>query len=240
MTRPVLTTALFSTFALLLAAPTGAQSPLAEPEISHAKDIRIHGHWVIEVRRPDGSVRDHREFENSYDGGNYMAELVGGWLANADPAIYFQSSNNGTGSLCNGGVSNSCVIVGSATAGHGLVDNCAMFPNYCYQPLNVALVPSGPGYGSLVLSASIGVVTGGTFDTVGTTVTSCYAAPTLAATPFEIATVSSAQCYTNALQYIDTTGVNIGNFEFTQRTFTPAISITAGENISFQITISFS
>lgn len=28
--------------------------------------IKVHGHWTIEVRNPDGSLVTHREFENSY------------------------------------------------------------------------------------------------------------------------------------------------------------------------------
>jgi hypothetical protein len=30
--------------------------------------IKVHGHWTIEVRNPDGSVATHREFENSLAG----------------------------------------------------------------------------------------------------------------------------------------------------------------------------
>ena len=30
-----------------------------------AGDIKIHGHWVIEVRNPDGTVADRREFDNA-------------------------------------------------------------------------------------------------------------------------------------------------------------------------------
>ncbi len=45
--------------------------------------INIHGHWVIDVRNPDGMLVTHREFENSYVG-HLPAILagqvsVGGW-----------------------------------------------------------------------------------------------------------------------------------------------------------------
>jgi hypothetical protein len=32
-------------------------------------DIKVHGHWTIEVRDPDGTVVSHREFENSIQQG---------------------------------------------------------------------------------------------------------------------------------------------------------------------------
>jgi hypothetical protein len=45
--------------------------------------IKIHGHWVIDIRSPKGELVDHREFENSYVG-QLPAILagqasVGGW-----------------------------------------------------------------------------------------------------------------------------------------------------------------
>jgi hypothetical protein len=30
--------------------------------------IKVHGHWVIDVRNPDGKLVTHREFENAYNG----------------------------------------------------------------------------------------------------------------------------------------------------------------------------
>lgn len=36
----------------------------------HHEGIKVHGHWTIEVRNPDGSLVTHREFENSLVPGN--------------------------------------------------------------------------------------------------------------------------------------------------------------------------
>lgn len=50
--------------------------------------IKVHGHWTIEVRNPDGTLVTHREFENSYSGGAYFATIlsrsgsVGFWQIN--------------------------------------------------------------------------------------------------------------------------------------------------------------
>ena len=35
------------------------------PNHGSHQGIKVHGHWTIEVRNPDGSVATHREFENS-------------------------------------------------------------------------------------------------------------------------------------------------------------------------------
>jgi hypothetical protein len=39
--------------------------------------IKVHGHWTIDVRNPDGTLGRHHEFENSLLGGDFvLAELL--------------------------------------------------------------------------------------------------------------------------------------------------------------------
>jgi hypothetical protein len=38
--------------------------------------IKIHGHWVIDVRNPDGKLVTHREFENSYLDTNFLSIIL--------------------------------------------------------------------------------------------------------------------------------------------------------------------
>jgi hypothetical protein len=86
-------------------ASTRAQQQSAEPAENNPKrkgGLKIHGHWVVEVKRPDGTLADRREFENSYIGGAYMGYLLGGTVVNVDTAILFSSATNGAGSFCNG------------------------------------------------------------------------------------------------------------------------------------------
>ena len=54
--------------------PSSAHSQLP------AQGIVVHGHWVIEVRNPDGKVQYHREFENALTsfGEGLMAQLLEG------------------------------------------------------------------------------------------------------------------------------------------------------------------
>jgi len=55
---------------------TLAQAPArpAAPKGQH-EGITVHGHWIIEVKSPDGQVVSHREFENS------LANNLGGGAA---------------------------------------------------------------------------------------------------------------------------------------------------------------
>ncbi len=68
-----------------VAAKTAAPAAKSAPKGLH-EGITIHGHWVIEVKNPDGSVARHVEFENSLDPGIYLPQgfpYAGGTLANA-------------------------------------------------------------------------------------------------------------------------------------------------------------
>ena len=48
-----------------------------------SEGIQVHGHWTIEVLNPDGSVAEHREFENALTGpgGRDLAGLLEGTLS---------------------------------------------------------------------------------------------------------------------------------------------------------------
>jgi len=63
-----------------------AQSTAEESSVAEEKPsgdgshvgIKVHGHWTIEVRNPDGTLVTHREFENSLgsDGGIVLAKCL--------------------------------------------------------------------------------------------------------------------------------------------------------------------
>lgn len=40
--------------------------------------IKVRGHWTIDVRRPDGTLVTHREFDNHYEGATLLPKLIGG------------------------------------------------------------------------------------------------------------------------------------------------------------------
>ncbi|MGC1413928.1 MAG: hypothetical protein WA817_01495 [Candidatus Acidiferrum sp.] len=68
-----------------------AQNPPAKPSASKgpSEGIKVHGHWTIEIRNPDGKVVTHREFENSLQQGGYapLAALVVGNSSSAGLSI---------------------------------------------------------------------------------------------------------------------------------------------------------
>ncbi len=49
-----------------------------QPQNGTAEGIRVHGHWTIEVREPDGELVTRREFENALTspGSSHLVELL--------------------------------------------------------------------------------------------------------------------------------------------------------------------
>lgn len=68
---------------------TAAQKPASPRSAARGLNtgITVHGHWILEVRNPDGSLVRHVEFENSLDlgsGTNLLAGvLLGSWTSSA-------------------------------------------------------------------------------------------------------------------------------------------------------------
>src|SRR5947208_12840021 len=54
-------------------------SPAGESKGGPKEGIKVHGHWTIEVRNPDGTLVTHREFENALtsDGGFALSAVLG-------------------------------------------------------------------------------------------------------------------------------------------------------------------
>jgi hypothetical protein len=57
----------------------GSVAEEKSPGDGRHEGIKIHGHWTIEVRNPDGTVATHREFENSLlgNGAQFLGAILG-------------------------------------------------------------------------------------------------------------------------------------------------------------------
>ena len=78
--------------------------------------IRVRGHWVIEVRNPDGSLVERREFDNALVQGGQS--LLAQYLTGSSPARWSVELGvyGGATSICNGGTfnnfpQNNCLVV---------------------------------------------------------------------------------------------------------------------------------
>jgi len=198
--------------------------------------IKVHGHWVIDVKNPDGSLAAHREFENSLTGPNQgqllLAGLLSGYYVAGDYAIQLGNS------ICQGidqgaGV---CSIVASQTGLPGSylcsLGECSATLKYTYN-LNPAAAVSA----SMVMSGSAVPDETGLLNTVSTVYNVCdfangYTGSGAPILPTGVTPVAPASCIGGDKSAFLST--------FTSTTVTPAISITSGQVISVTVTISFS
>jgi hypothetical protein len=95
--------------------------------------IKVHGHWTIEVRNPDGSLATHREFENS--------------LATPQFAVYFFLSRTYPVGLWT-------VELDAGPAGHVCL-NSGTAGCFISEPLLASMPGMFPGaFGTLAISSS--------------------------------------------------------------------------------------
>lgn len=65
----------------VVAAPVVAEAaPAPAADSGDGDGIKVHGHWTIEVRNPDGTLDDRYEFENALlpGGGRYLIRALAG------------------------------------------------------------------------------------------------------------------------------------------------------------------
>jgi hypothetical protein len=75
-------------------ANASASAGQTAPKGQH-EGVTIHGHWIIEVRNPDGTVVTHREFENAIvqAGEGYLAALLAGNNSSGGLSILLNGAN---------------------------------------------------------------------------------------------------------------------------------------------------
>lgn len=204
-------------------------SPAESQSTSHATEqtkpsqggpqeaIKVHGHWTIVIKNPDGSEASRHQFENALAGtsGNLLllsllnrSSSAGPWLVGID------------GNLClNGnGDPDSCFIIETALPSRSGPN---FFPN-----LKIAIQqPTGPAsLYTLALSGTAKAVASGSIATVLTTMTTCSG------------NVTPTSCTT-----IPTINAQFPlGFNFTTRTLGTPIPVQAGQSVDVTVALSFS
>jgi hypothetical protein len=132
-------------------------------EGSLAGDIKVHGHWKIVIRNPDGSIASHHEFENSLSwGGQALAGVLTHTLTIGPWAVILHSA---------------CGLSGFPAACAIQEANApALSGSEAFSNLTVQLGGSAPHQDIVILTGSAKSTQGGTISEVDTTVTTC--APT--------------------------------------------------------------
>ena len=196
--------------------PAKATAP-GEASRGPLEGVKVHGHWVINVKNPDGTLAQHREFENSLTNPNIMVALLYG----SEVAQDFTINLGGSTPPCT--VSSSsypCVIVHNLSV---LPANAICGTYYCVTGLTVT-----PTYGqnpTLVLAGSLTATQAGSISSVSTDIGIC-GSPTTTQTATSPSTCAAGN---NPYGYSALTGTGI-----------TAVPIISGQIIQVTVTITFS
>jgi hypothetical protein len=143
---------------------------------AHNESIKVHGHWTVEVREPDGSLVSHNEFENSLSSGGasflplFLARkvTVPSWqviLVSVKPAGYVGGDGAGNVGVCDYNLNTSqlypCYIIEPSAA-------TASGAGYSFPNLTVSVPATGANAGALVLAGNAQAALAGAVSTVKT------------------------------------------------------------------------
>lgn len=199
------------------AVPFVANTP-STPQKPGTEGITIHGHWIMDVVNRDGTVAEHRDFENALlpaQGGSVLAGLLVGTLS---PQTF---------DVVLAGTGKTALLY---LSGQSCPQVLANFQGDCSPTLT-----EGTSAGSsVVLRSTYAPPAALTVTTVSTNIGTC---PTSAggATP-----VSPATCQATTSGPIPGAGgAYVGIYNFTAATI-PDLAIAAGQSLVITVTISFS
>jgi hypothetical protein len=218
------------------ASATGAKEVAAlKPASGLNQGLKMHGHWIIDIKNPDGTLVQHHEFDNSiqYDGQNYLIGLMSGYGAAGPWEIYFTNAGATTaGSPCNTGEYPYCAIVYSTTTMPGQFA-CSLYT--CAGGLTIT-----PTFGvgpTLTLSGAIAATQAGSIGFVATGMNACgQSGVAFGAYPTAISTVSPATCYTSPY---GGPGNDFGGTATATNLASP-ISVAQGQIMQVTVVLSFS
>jgi hypothetical protein len=202
--------------ALAIAVGTAAGAN-AQEAAGPREGIKVHGHWIIEVKNPDGTRAQYREFDNHLvaQGGPALAKLLGIQTVPSTWFVWLGSSAGGDICQRAAGIITSCAITTPLGATGGS-------PNEFFPNLQITAPTSGPNAGKLVFSGSV-TSTSPAPSSLGYVLTQLWMCPTTFA--------AGAGCLTQGLTQ---------QANFTQATVSPAIPIQPGQVIQVTVIISFS
>ena len=193
--------------------------------------VEMHGHWVIDVKNPDGTIAEHRDFENTITGygQELLVGLMSGYVVPSDYGIFLQAASNSSPTPCAPVTSGftGCGIVRSLTT----LPASALCPNFtCFTSLTYAanLVDNTTSGSTFTLAGNFTASQAGTISSVTTMYGTCT--PNIG-TATALSTVSPSTCSTTA---------GSGGYRTVSQATITTVNVVASQIVQVTVTISFS
>jgi hypothetical protein len=246
---------------------TAEEQETTTPNKAGAQGIKIHGHWVIDLKNPDGTVVEHRDFYNSlvtssgwsgYFGSSLITGLLSGTMSMGGFGVALIT---GPATTSGYDASTFCQGVGVAPQGapHGIfcygmttgTNSPISYPSNqnggqtqnTTQPVLTASFVATPGVN---VPANTGIVLVGNFvvpanmgavSAVQTYVAFCGPTTNPSATSFNTANIPSSSCNVSGLTSFPQASASTS--PFTSTTISP-LTVTAGQVLAVSVTLTFS
>ena len=194
--------------------------------------VKMHGHWVIDVRNPDGTLTAHRDFENTLESSaqGFLIGLMSGYMIPGDYMLVIGASSGA--SACTA-TYQFCGIVHNLNT-YPALGYCSVY--YCTGSSLTYTYNFGTGFAgpfSLVLAGSITANQTGTIGTVYSLLSTCANIGFSTTTnPSSLETNSPAFCVTQ-------TSPEPWYGPLSQANVTP-VAVTSGQIIQVTVTFTFS
>lgn len=188
--------------------------------------IKVHGHWTVEVRNPDGTLVTHREFENSLQpsGVTLLADVLNGAGAPGAWAIVLDGIPTSPWLPVNVSGTNTNILLAPVSDTSALILPSNAFLAVPDSNAFLNLISNRTGNGQLVLSGSALATQSGSVSIVSTYLETC----------------GNVFSPTNCVNH---TGGAAGGFPFKQFTaamLSSPVQVSAGQTVAATVTISFS
>jgi len=221
-----------------------AKAPVQQRAGGQREGIKVHGHWTIDVRDPDGKLVSHTDFENSLcvgqsgNGGDYVLTnllfgqiATGGWLVGlGNPTLPSPSQTNPPppcgleGTLGNSAVQSAVFVLSQSNSEFSTNGGCAASSSpLCFPNLSFSMN-----------AADNGIILSGSF-----TVPTSLSTTTITAVGTAIAVCPNSQTQPECLHYA-AAGDSMTATYLTGVSPSPlAPTVSAGQSVSVTVTISF-
>ena len=192
--------------------------------------IKVHGHWTIDVKNPDGTLAQHHEFENSLqlEGAATIIQLITGIGVPSDMAIGVTGPAGQT-PPCGPSAQSICLMVRSLKDEPG-GDFCASRAVCSVNLTSVANLTSQPY--SLTYSGNFEASEAGSITGVQSILGTCNLAPAIS-----LETTSPASC--TSATGLPPAGSAYGFAYFSATTINP-VAVTAGQIVQVSVAFTFS
>jgi len=220
------------------AKPAAEEKESALPNSGSKQGIKVHGHWVIDVRNPDGTLAQHHEFENSLvDLGFNLTSLLAGTITIGEPTIDLTNAGY-TQTFC-GAIY--CMLREYTNGGQQRAQgsNCGTTAD-CVTTLVPTVVTTGTGITTafaLKLTGQITATQAGNIDTVATIFYNCSTSGANTSMVPPSSCASQTTLPANTILSVDPATTGIGPLTQTSITSVP---ITSGQIVQVSVTLSFS